>query len=38
MTNNYHQLEEEVEEMRVLLKDMRRKYKVAAKEIFELEK
>ena len=38
MTNNYQQLESEVEEMRVLLKDMRRKYKVAAKEIFELEK
>lgn len=37
MEKNYANLEEEVKEMRELLTDLRRKYKNASKEIFQLE-
>ena len=37
MERNYKNLEEEVKEMRDLLTELRRKYKNASKEIFQLE-
>lgn len=37
MEKNYRALEEEVKEMKDLLTELRRKYKVASKEIFQLE-
>jgi hypothetical protein len=37
MESNYHSLEEEVGEMRMLLKELRQKYKAAAQEVLELE-
>lgn len=37
MEKNYKNLEEEVREMRELLTELRRKYKHASKEIFEME-
>jgi hypothetical protein len=37
MEQNYKNLEEEVDQMRDLLTELRRKYKIASKEIFQLE-
>jgi hypothetical protein len=37
MEQNYRNLEEEVKQMRMLLSELRRKYKNASKEIFHLE-
>lgn len=36
MEQNYKNLEEEVKQMRILLSELRRKYKNASKEIFQL--
>lgn len=37
MQQNYQKLEDEVKEMREQLIDLRRKYKAASKEIFQME-
>lgn len=37
MEKNYKNLEQEVREMKVLLTELRKKYKNASKEIFQLE-